>query len=363
MAARTPLNKCLALASSGSSGAPIKVYHDRRSALLAAAHNERYRAVIAGLAGKRRNYRETAIDCPDGTPARHRGFWLGLTLGMNKLIPRKQLLSVFDPPEKNIPLFSAFKPDVLLSFGSYFEVLFARLASWTEPYTLPKVAAYGADGLSSESRRLMRDHFGVEITSSYGAVEAQRIGFECEGHTGIHLNEDIYPLRLVDSEGRALPPGEYGQVVVSNLVNRTTVVLNYRLGDIASFLPQACPCGRSLPLMSFPVGRKDDWVRLPNGGVVHGHIMNSIMRGETAVYQFQIVQLAPAHFRVSLIVRADADRADLETRLISKFKKTLGESIKAEVYFVASIPRTAAGKVRPIVSLAGPGAEDAHQAK
>ena len=115
--------------------------------------------------------------------------------------------------------------------------------------------------------------------------------------------------------------------------------------------------------MSFPAGRKDDWVRLPGGRVVHGHIMNSIMRGETAVYQFQIVQLTPAHFRVSLIVRADADRADLEARLVSRFTKTLGDSIKAEVCFVDSIPRTAAGKVRPIISLVGRGEEDAPKAE
>lgn len=351
IAAGTRLNKCLVLASSGSSGAPIKVHHDRRSALLSAAHNERYRSVIAGFVGRRRSYRETIIGAPDSTPGKHRSFWLGSTLGMNKVIPPKQLLSVFDTPEKNIPLFSAFKPDVLLSFGSYFEVLFARLATWTEPYTLPKVAAYGADGLSSESRRLMRDRFGVEITSAYGAAEAQRIGFECERHSGIHLNEDIYPLRIADAEGRTLPPGEYGEVVVSNLVNRTTVVLNYRLGDIATSLPEACPCGRSLPLMSFPAGRKDDWICLSGGRVVHGHVMNSIMRGETAVYQFQVVQLAPARFRVSLIVKDDADRSNLEARLVFKFKKMLGESIRAEICFVDSIPRTAAGKVRPIVSL------------
>ncbi len=350
MAIGSRLEKCLCLPSSGSSGAPIKVYHDRRAALLTVAHNERYRAVIVGLAGKRRNYRETLIMVPDASSAEHRRFWLGSTLGIKKIIPRKQLLSVFDPPEKNIPLFSAFKPDIIFSFGSYFDVLFARLATRSEPCALPKVAAYGADGLSDQTRRLIQDHLGIEVASSYTSVEAQRLGFECERHSGIHLNEDIYPLRMVDAEGRTLPSGECGEVVVSNLVNRTTVILNYRLGDIAALLPEACPCGRSLPLISFPAGRKDDWVRLRDGRSVHGHILNSLMRGEVSIFQYQIVQLVPAHFRVSLIVKDDADRAELETRIVSKFKKALGEPLQVDFSFVSSIPRTAAGKVKPIIS-------------
>lgn len=357
MAAGIRLGTCLPLVSSGSSGAPLKFYHDRRAALLTAAHNERYRSVIAGLVGRRHRYRETLIMLPGSSSSKHRRFWLGTTYFGKGLIPQKQILSVFDPPEKNIPQFFAFKPDVLLSFGSYCEVLFARLLEWPEPWTLPKVVAYGADGLSDQARRLIQDRFGLEVASSYATVEAQRIGFECERHTGIHLNEDVYPLRVVDAQGRTLPPGEYGEVVVSNLVNRAMVVLNYRLGDIAATRPDPCPCGRTLPLMSFPAGRKEDWIRLPNGGAIHGHVMNSLLREETSVYQFQVVQLEPARFRISLIAKDDADRASLESRIASKFRKTFGESTQTEVCFVTSIPRTAGGKVRSIISLVGRAAD------
>jgi hypothetical protein len=63
------------------------------------------------------------------------------------------------------------------------------------------------------------------------------------------------PLGLPNGD-RGLPPWRTpdprtsGEVVVSNLVNRETVLLNYRLGDVAASLPDRCPCGRSLPLLS-----------------------------------------------------------------------------------------------------------------
>ena len=48
--------------------------------------------------------------------------------------------------------------------------------------------------------------------------------------------------------------------MVSNLVNRGTVLLNYRLGDVAAKLDGRCACGRTLPMMSFLEGRSDEWI-------------------------------------------------------------------------------------------------------
>ena len=57
---------------------------------------------------------------------------------------------------------------------------------------------YGGDGLPEAVRRLIEGDFGVAVFSAYQAIEALRIGFECEAHAGFHLNEDLYP-----SPGRA----------------------------------------------------------------------------------------------------------------------------------------------------------------
>jgi phenylacetate-coenzyme A ligase PaaK-like adenylate-forming protein len=109
---------------------------------------------------------------------------------------------------------------------------------------------YSSDSLSSSVRRLIAEKFGLPVLSTYEAVEAFKIGFECHQRVGIHLNIDLYPVRVVNAQGEPLPDGESGDVVVSNLVNRATVLLNYRLGDIATKLSVPCPCGRSLPLLS-----------------------------------------------------------------------------------------------------------------
>jgi phenylacetate-CoA ligase len=349
----TNLKKCLALHSSGSSGAPLTVFHDRRAALQTVAHSERYRSVIAGLVGHKRRYRETIIQSVDSSSLQHRRFWLGSTVLGKSFIPKKQILSVFDPPERNIRLLSEFAPDVVLSNGSSIGALFARLESWAGPVNLPKVAGYGADYLPDELRRLIQERFGVAIVSAYASVEVQRIGFECELHTGIHLNEDIYPLRITDSGGRTLDPGEEGEVVVSNLINRAMVILNYRLGDAARFLPGSCPCGRSLPLLSFPRGRPNDWIRLAGGRTVHAYAaLDLVLRDESAVFQFQFVQDRPGFAVLSLVLREGSDWPSIESRLARRFRQAFGDSLGVEFRRVDSIPRQASGKVRVVVSSA-----------
>jgi len=77
---------------------------------------------------------------------------------------------------------------------------------------------------------------------------------------------------------RGTRDGESGDVVVSNLVNRATVLLNYRLGDIARKLSRTCPCGRSLPLLSFPEGRNDEYLQLASGKVMHPQSVRTVFR-------------------------------------------------------------------------------------
>jgi phenylacetate-CoA ligase len=351
LARGTRLGKCLALSTSGSTGAPLTVYLDRRTALLAAAHAERYRAVLIAALGGRRRYRESLIVPLESSHQKHTRFWMSSTVFMERLVPRKQILSLFDPPEKNIPRLAVFRPDIIHSYGSYVEALFARLADWRGDFPVPRAVGFSADGLSDAARRLIQDRFGIPCFSAYGAVEATRIGFECDRHSGLHINEDIYPVRLIDGQGRSVPDGESGEAVVSNLVNRAMVILNYRLGDIASFLPRSCPCGRTLPLLSFPQGRENEWLRLPDGRNVNGLYLHILLRGEPDVFQYRIIQLEPSRFELDLVHRPGADRAAFEARVKGKFRELLGSETRVEVKFVLAIPASAEGKARPIVSL------------
>ncbi len=333
----------LCLHTSGSSGITVAVQRDGRGLFQLAACAERVRSIVASLVGRRTGYRETTIFNPQSATVQLRDF-----LRENTVLPRgvpvvRQSLSATEPPQILVEQISAFRPDVIATYGSSLESLFAHLHASGQPFHRPKVVIYGADALSDTIRRLITEEFGIHVLSGYLAVEALAIAFECEQHRGMHLNIDLNPVRIVDAKGRTLPPGEPGEVVVSSLVNHATVLLNYRLGDVAALLPDPCPCGRSLPLLSFPQGRSDDLMELPSGRVVHTAIAN-VFNVEPDIWQFQVVQQTPTHFRMSLVVAHTCDREQLQRRVSTKLADILGEEGTMEIEFVDAIARTAGGK-------------------
>ena len=83
--------------------------------------------------------------------------------------------------------------------------------------------------------------------SRYCAVESFKIGYFCEERTGFHLHEDLCHLRVLAADGREAAPGEPGEVVISNLVNHASVLLNYRLGDIATYSSEHLPVRAHAP--------------------------------------------------------------------------------------------------------------------
>jgi phenylacetate-CoA ligase len=346
-----PRERYLHLRTGGSSGAPCAVYHDLRGLLLNRLQQERMRAIVTRLLGRSQGYSQVSVVSAFSTGQEIQHF-----MRVRMLTPRpfnlpRHFLSLFDAPEINRQAINDRRPAVIHSYGSYLETLYAYLQSSGQPMHRPGVITYTSDGLSDTARRRIMQEFGIPVLSTYSAVEALGIGFECEQHRGLHLNIDMYPVRIVDPAGQPQPIGVSGDVVISNLVNRGTVLLNYRLGDLATCLPDACPCGRSLPLLSFPEGRTDDWILLPNGRQLHPQALRVLFTDEQSVWQYQVVQHGPDQFAVALIAAEDCDQAQLQERLIGEFRRTLGADSVVTISFVADLPRTARGKVRPIVTL------------
>jgi len=229
-------------------------------------------------------------------------------------------------------------------------MLFAYVHATGKPLHQPRVLLYTSEGLPESARRLIAKEYGIPVFSLYGAVEAFNIGFECAQHTGLHLNIDLHAVRTVDANLQTVPDGESGGVVISNLVNRATVLLNYRLGDVAAVISARCPCGRSLPLLTQLQGRSDDWIELASGRLIHPQVVPRLFKYEEQIWQWQVVQETRTHFRVALVAAEACDYQNTRERIAAGFARTFGEDVEVDIHFVESIERTAAGKVRPVVS-------------
>jgi phenylacetate-CoA ligase len=342
----------LSVRNSGTTGKPCVFSYDRRTLFQDAAFGERARAVLTPLLGRAMGYRMTVLATPTGSTTRVQDFHEQQAWLPRGVILNRQHLSMLDAPEVNVRRINEFKPDVIQSHGSYLAALFAYLKSTGAPMHRPKALRYTSDALPDAARRLITEEFSIPVFSRYEAMETPNLAFECEAHTGLHANIDLCPIRIVDGEGRTLPPGESGDVVISNLINRATVFLNYRLGDLARWMPDPCPCGRTLPLLSPVEGRTEDWLTLPSGRILHPLAATHALKYTPGIWQYQVVQQTPGQFRIALVADPQADRQAISARVPAEFVRVLGEPVQVEVQFVEAIPRTPAGKVRAVISLA-----------
>ena len=247
------------LQSSGTTGRPLDLFHDRRTVLLNVAYGERERAIETAFVGKRARYTRLQLgsDLRENID-RVRGFMAETSF--RPLRPRYVRGSLSQAPTAVDELIDTVRPDIILGAGSHLEAFFRAAAARGGPKHRAKALLYTWDHMSPGGRKLIEDTFGMPVISKYSAMECLKVGFTCEEREGFHLHEDLCQLTIVDRNGKRLPDGEPGEIVLSNLVNRGSVLLNYRIGDLGRISTAACACGRTTQVLADLEGRTSEYV-------------------------------------------------------------------------------------------------------
>jgi phenylacetate-CoA ligase len=343
-----PRETLRAFPTSGTYGQPMRVLYDGRAILEIALHEERVRAVLRKLIGKPIRHRELFF-----ATAHHAARQLGQEYRERSLLPRGLRVSMhaspaIDSPEEMLDVIAATRPNVIAGYGSSMEALFVHALATDADLGTVKVVRYSGDELSDPIKEVIRRRFRIPVIATYNSIEAPAIGFECESNRGLHQNEDLYPVRVIGAGGEEVREGEAGDVVISNLVNRGTVLLNYRLADRVRRLPGRCPCGRRLPLISHPEGRSDDWLRTTDGGRLHAERVRMLCE-EQPFHRYQIVQSGSAEFVVFAVPGQGCERASVQSDLLKGFRDLFGVDASVDLRLVDSLPRTPSGKTRAVI--------------
>lgn len=362
--------------SGSTSGLRKPIFWDYASLLLRPARAERDRVVISRLAGEpwtdvivreflTNELRHTLARFAGVTTSGHQrllilpGDFSSRThraiCSERTVIPRRPVHYHHLPPsvpfEVAVAHLRAIRPRVVFSFGSYADQFFHYLHASAADVPLPRVWVYLGDRISQGGRELA-DGMGCALYSVYSAIEAGAIGFQCERREGFHLNIDLCAVRVVDDDGRDVPTGEVGDIVISPLDNRAMVLLNYRIGDRGSLAREPCPCGRTLPVLARMDGRRSEIIRLADGRELSSLAVESAFSAELRrTVQAQIEQVAAGRLRWRVVPFGDTDRQALREALIARGRYALGAGTELDVEFLDQIPRTGAGKfVRVLTS-------------
>jgi phenylacetate-CoA ligase len=335
--------------SSGSTGVRTVIFHDKRSLLANIAWGERERAVVMRLLGHEGAYREARIGYHGGTFEKVKAFY-----DANTWIPSRPAridLTVADPLAANVDAVNRFHPDVLFVYGTYLLAIARASAAGAISLDRPKVVLYGAEPLPLAMRREVEAALGAPVISRYNAVEAFKIAYLCEHRDRFHVHEDLAHVSVLGADGKAAREGEGGCIVLSNLVNRGTVLLNYRMTDLARWRDEPCPCGRTLRTLDEIDGRAEDLLTLPGGTVMHPRGVWGVLKPHPEVVQYQLVQQEPARFLLKLVTATEDDYQRLAPSLKRGMEALLGTGTTVATERCADVPHEAGGKVRMVVAL------------
>jgi len=326
-----------------------RIYWSKKAALQWFARLSRNRAVLNRLLGVNSGYIEVHIQPQNNANYVLNRFWSENLLFRGRAGGRR-VFDTNDPYPATLEALNEIRPDIVYSFGSHTERFFRYIQNHGMKLDPPRIWVYGSDMMSPGTRELIEENYGCIVYSAYSMNEMGAFAFACEERKGFHLNTDACHVRIADENGNSLPDGVEGEIVISNLVNKATVLLNYRTGDRGMISPRPCPCGRTLPLLEDLQGRISDTLHCADGrDISFMLVLVSCGPYLARVSSFQVVQERRGNICWHLVPFPDTDREGVAAGLRIETEKTAPPPNEIEVRWVERIEMTPSQKRKFVV--------------
>jgi phenylacetate-CoA ligase len=338
-----PTDRLFPVTTSGSTGQPLRVLRGHRDQAEVSALWAR----IFHAYGHRMLDTQLNINT-GGTVASHGPVAILRKLG---ILPAIHQVSSFAPVDEHLEILRRTRPGLFSSYSVSLELIAERILERGITDIRPRVVFSCAMPLSDRGRELAERAFGTTPLDVYVTAELGPVAWECPTNHGVlHLNDDVQIVEILDDQDRRVPDGEVGQVVFTQLNGMAQPLIRYRLGDLAARLASRCSCGRGLGLLSRVQGRTRHVIRMPNGRVLYGMVLSTVLKTFPEVARWQVRQVAPAKLRVLVVPTADWTPASAGA-IVRKLVEKLGDSMHYEVDAVNDIPLAPSGKFQTIVPL------------
>lgn len=237
--------------------------------------------------------------------------------------------------------------------------------SGIDPKSLPlRFGIFGAEPWSENMRKELEKAFDIEAFDIYGLSEIMGpgVGFECNQHNGLHINEDHFLVEILDTETlEPVEDGQYGEVVFTTLTKQGIPLIRYRTRDISRIIPGGCACGRTFRRLERITGRSDDMLIIRGVNVYPSQIEQVLLNidGVAPHYQIVLTKRGSLDF-VEVLVEMDSqfDFDEIRTleRVAAKVRGEITSSLAISVAVKLVEPQTlerSLGKAQRVIDRRG----------
>ena len=210
-----------------------------------------------------------------------------------------------------------------------------------------KKGVIGSERWGAKMRDRIQNILGIELYDIYGLTECYGpgIGINCEkSNAGMHIFDDYVYVEILDPQtGKPVPEGEMGEICLTTLVKEGAPLFRFRTHDLAAFITEKCPCGRSYPRISQIMGRSDDMVKV-KGNIIFPSTIEDVIKavpGASSEYR-AIIEHVDGRDQMTLMVEVEGgtDRTEVTLDIQYNFKQKYNMTPKVEVVGIGELPRS-----------------------
>jgi phenylacetate-CoA ligase len=213
-----------------------------------------------------------------------------------------------------------------------------------------KICIVTSEKLFDKDKKLIETSFGVPVVNEYGASEVGLIAFENADGEWIVNSESLF-IEILDENGKVLPNGEEGRIVITSLYNKAHPMIRYDIGDTGTLM-QGSTLKR--PILKKLTGRTNDVAKLANGKVVPGltfyYVTKSIIEDAGSIKEFVIVQTSMDTFKIEYVSEQEFTPVQVQ-RILTAIETFVGKNLQVQLERKAILQRNTSGKLKQFTSL------------
>jgi phenylacetate-CoA ligase len=243
-----------------------------------------------------------------------------------------------------------FNPVVVMGYPSALYAVAEHVLERGEQLPAARGVFTSAERLPQYMRTAIERAWQCQVFDRYGAVEGCVSASQCE-RGRYHVNPEVGIIEIVDEDGRAVAPGQEGELVCTGLGNTLQPLIRYRIGDYARWaMQQDCDCGRRTPVLEGIDGRVEECCYTEDGRRIIR--FDTVFKGVGNIRQAQVIQESLRKFSIAVVAANGFGAGDVE-KLQSNMRLHVGD-VAVQVNQVDAIPRTSSGKFMAVVCRLSP---------
>jgi phenylacetate-CoA ligase len=334
-------NDLLPAVTSGSTGTPFKIYHNRDKKLRNNADTIFFAQNAGYQIGQRLYYLKIWVKDKMSSFMHYR---------MQNMVPVDVISLNEDQIRSLISDMEGYNRTIsVLGYVSALEQICKYLDRSEKEKVHADVASVitMSESLTPYVKERMEKYFGASVYSRYSNLENGILAQQVPGSNGkFLLNSASYLIEVLKmSDDEPAEKGELGRIVVTDLYNKAMPMIRYDTGDAGILSEDTDEYGNVY--FEKIEGRKLDMLFDTSGNVVSSYIMYKNMWQYTEIKQYQLIQEEEKRYRFKINIDGNFER---ENQLVTEFISYLGKDAEFEVEYVDEIPLLDSGKRQKIVN-------------